>query len=87
MIVLTALLAAHTYSSPYIDSRIDVLDFVSICGSMLWTLAGILMYPNLTAQAQNQVGINPVGPSPPDLERNAFRLVVGGAWVKVTRGR
>ena len=41
--LIAALLAAHIYAAPYVDSSMDILDFVSICGSILFALVGLLM--------------------------------------------
>lgn len=47
MVALTGLLSAHVFTRPYVDSQIDVLDFCSILGSMLYCLVSpCLLYPH-----------------------------------------
>ena len=54
IIVLTFLLAAHVFTKPFISATVDILDFTCLCGLMFYTIAGMLMYPSVTAEAQVQ---------------------------------
>lgn len=53
--VLTAMLAAHSYSRPYILASVDALDFACLCGSILYVLGGMLMYPSVAQRAQGYI--------------------------------
>lgn len=58
---LTGALAAHVLCTPFINPTIDVLDFFSITGSVLFVLAGMLFYPSVTAEAQGKICVDGVG--------------------------
>jgi len=55
IVALTAFLTAHVVASPYISASVDILDFASLCGSIIYVLAGMLMYPSITVNAQGSL--------------------------------
>lgn len=55
IVVLAVLLSAHVYTAPYIRRTIDVMDFTSLVASILYALAGMLVYPAVTEKAQGRM--------------------------------
>lgn len=52
VVVLLVLLMAHTHSSPFIMKKVDYLEIFTLCGSILYALAGMLFYSSITEMAQ-----------------------------------
>jgi len=55
IVALTLLLAAHVFTRPYIDIKIDILDFTALCCLIFYAMTGMLMYPSITEKAQGRM--------------------------------